>query len=166
MGASDVRPRPRMRIVYVVFGASGGMFHYAQQLVSAASGDAAASLVVKNGGGPAVANDERARGGFAGDWLGRISRRFEKYSARQYLDLADRIVDGAAPDIVHITSPSVGLDPLVGRLKQHGVAVVYTIHDPIPHDEVRTTLGKIHSAYHARIELPRVLCHCSAIHVH
>ena len=157
---------PLTRIVYVVFGESGGMFHYAQQLSEAATENADASLVVYAGTEGPAGVERRSPAGISRRILERVTGALQKYSPGQYWALADRLVDEAKPDIVHITSPSVGLHPLVHRLNQRGVDIVYTVHDPVPHDEGRTTWGKIHGTYHMRYELPGVLSGCSAIHVH
>jgi glycosyltransferase involved in cell wall biosynthesis len=159
-------PRRAMRVAYVVFGASGGMFHYAQQLADAATLEADVRLVVGDVFGGKVTEAHLSSHGITRRVFTSLARRIEKYRARPYKRMADRIVREGEPDIVHITAPSVGLRAIVDRLTELGVAVVYTVHDPMPHDETRTLWGKFHTAYYLRFALPRVLLRCAAIHVH
>jgi len=157
----------KLAVSIVTFQGSGGMAHYAEMLVTAMERLAYAHLVVV--GMPdelrpystiprfvAVRRRER-----------RLIRRvFEAYNVFFYRRVARLICQQATPQVVHITSGVTGLLGFCKELWRHGVSIVYTVHDPLPHEERRTLWGTLFSAYQRRFQLPAVLRLCAAVHVH
>lgn len=143
------------RIVYVVFEPTGGMRHYAESLSSAMSSIADSRLV-----GPGVVEE------FCALDHKIITKLTRRYNPRYYRLMADAIVKKYKPEVVHITSSSIGLAPFIARLRQHNIEIVYTIHDPVPHGRMRRLWGGLVEWYIYSIQMPWILTKCSAIHVH
>ena len=71
------------------------------------------------------------------------------------------------PDVVHLTSSIPCMGALVTQLQSMGVKVVYTVHDPQPHPQYRTTLwSRVLSFMGERWWIPDVLQRVDALHVH
>lgn len=143
------------RIVYIVFEPSGGMRHYAESLSSAMSTIADSILVVPRELEEFSILDSKF-----------MTKLTMNYNPFYYRRLADKIVRQYEPHLVHITSSSIGLMPFITRLRQHEVKVVYTLHDPTPHEYNTTRWGKLVKRYQYLCEMPWILRACNATHVH
>ncbi len=163
---SDYKRRV-IRVVYFSFVDSGGMLHYAQNL-AIAYGEIAESGMVVMGAGKSLANIVDSSAMMCIKWSrNSLSQKLlEIYNPLFYKRLARKICRELRPDIVHITSNGVGLLSFVNALRAQDVKVVYTIHDPVPHEERTTTWGWVVRKYQAYWQGPRVIRQCAAVHVH
>jgi starch synthase len=143
------------RIVYVVFESSGGMRHYAESLSSTMYAIADSRLVGPGELEEFCALDERF-----------ITKLTMKYNPLYYHRMADAIARQYRPQLVHITSSSIGLVPFISRLRQQNIEVVYTIHDPDPHERKKRLWDVLVERYHYALQMPWILSNCSASHVH
>jgi glycosyltransferase involved in cell wall biosynthesis len=89
-----------------------------------------------------------------------------KYNPLYYRRMADAIARQYGPQLVHITSSSIGLMPFIARLRQQNIEVVYTIHDPDPHERKKRLWDVLVERYHYALQMPWILSNCSASHVH
>ena len=155
-------------VTVVVFSSQGGMTHYAEMLVEPLRARLRAELYIALTPSPPALNELLGR--FVGERSRRVftqaARLTIKYRAATYRQMARDMVRRTNPQIVHITSLSVGLWPFVKELVSIGVRVVYTVHDPVPHEEVKTIWGALFLWGQRKFSLPRVFLNCSAIHVH
>ena len=154
-------------VVYVSFTNTGGMAHYVESLRLAESVSWDKKLAIADT--PENSDAEFSR--LADIYFVRSRNRlfrliFEKYNPFYYKKFARKITNNLKPEIVHITSYSVGLAAFVNELKRLGVCVVYTMHDPVPHEERRSLWGWIQHNYRLLIQEPIVVGKCEAVHVH
>ncbi|MDA8095085.1 MAG: glycosyltransferase family 4 protein [Betaproteobacteria bacterium] len=156
-----------LRIVYLCTSAQGGMLHYAQSLSDGAARHAQTTMVVL-GERQALAGLPDAQSIRAIAWSTNAVRRkiLELYNPLFYRRLARTICARFRPDVVHITAPVHGLAALVGALRARGVRVVYTVHDPRPHEERLTLWGRVFGGYQRAWQIPQALARCAAVHVH
>ena len=154
-------------VVYLSFIDSGAMFHYVQQLALAVHKTRTSALVVFSNSAVGLNT------GHPGEILilpkaqNKWQHKFrEKYNPLYYHDKAQTLVTKLKPQIVHVTSDYVGLLSFVKKLSALGPKIVYTVHDPLPHEENVTLWGKIFSKYKIKYQRPYVLKYCSAVHIH
>ncbi len=96
--------------------------------------------------------------------LARLRRYYNPLRGKR---LARNLVERLHPDIVHVTSSAVPcLSSLTDELKRHGVCVIFTMHDPVPHEEYRNTWGRFQTKVLHPWLTARVLARFDAIHVH
>lgn len=155
-------------VTVVVFGQNGGMAHYAEMLVEPLRARLGANLYFGLDPSPTAAQpiSEVSVWRWIRYALARAASRAGKYSAARYRLMAKDVVRRFSPRIVHITSPSVGLWPFVKELVSSGVEVIYTVHDPLPHEESQTLWGRLFSWGQRKFTSPKVFSHCAAIHIH
>jgi glycosyltransferase involved in cell wall biosynthesis len=97
----------------------------------------------------------------------RVIRQIRRYyNPSRMRRVARAIQTQHQPTIVHLTSSIPCMYALVNEFKRGGVTVVYTVHDPAPHNETRTTWGEIHSRLNRKWLLPRTLLLLDSVHVH
>lgn len=155
------------KVIYVTFQGNSGMAHYAEALSQAMRNLTDAKLAMV-----AMRDELEAHTMLPGllpfQWSEQLrNRRFlEGYNPLFYRKIARKLCSAGVPSIVHITSQVTGLLAFVKEIRRLGSRVIYTVHDPIPHDERRTTWGRIYEAYQRRYQLPEVLRLCAAVHVH
>ena len=141
-------------VVYVTFTESGGMLHYAENISLAMRQFVDSRLI-----SPSCWGETPIKRSFS-------EKMRTKYNPAYFRSIAERIILEHHPQLVHITSKTTGLVPFVSKLRQAGVQVVYTIHDPTVHDEHSTAWGKLVEYYHAQVASPWLLRACSATHLH
>ena len=156
-----------MRVAYVTFEARGGMMHYAESLGSAARRILEAHVVVV-APEAGVAPFRERRGYLTQALSASVTRHrlLEKYNPLHYRRIARNICQQTRAEVVHVTCHSVGLAALVEELRHRGVVTVYTLHDPLSHEEATTLWGRAFRRYERRTQLPRIARALSAIHVH
>ncbi|MDA8384161.1 MAG: glycosyltransferase family 4 protein [Betaproteobacteria bacterium] len=156
-----------LRIVYLCACAQGGMLHYAQSLSGGAARGAQATVVVLGERGvlAGLPDGENLR---AIAWSANAVCRklLERYNPLFYRAIARTICGRYRPDVVHITAYVQGLAALVDALRARGVHVVYTVHDPRPHEERLTLWGRVFGWYQRAWQIPHALARCAAVHVH
>ncbi len=143
------------------------MRHYAENLSTAGSINACASLRI-------VPAEPDSSNGITNQTIRRSCAFFRKlthrlkvrYSVRFHQALAKTLVDESAPDIVHFVNKIPLLPTVVKVLDSYGVRSIYTIHDPVAHQEYRSRWGKTMEWYYRNIQIPSLLNNCAAIHVH
>ena len=138
----------KKKVCYISFTNSGGMMHYVDSLFFADNDNAVKQLVVV--GSESEMHSAHAK--YSTLFIQRsnnqlVQKLFEKYNPLFYRKVANEIIDVLSPDIVHITSYSIGLLSFIKSLINRGVKVVYTVHDPDPHEEIQTLWGKIFHKY-------------------
>lgn len=153
-----------MKVVCFSFVDSGGMLHYIENLANGLEEVARTSVVILSKVGPHVVSEKAVRIQWAKHHL--VSKLFQMYNPWFYKCLANRICSQLNPDVVHIGSRGIGLLSFVSSFTAAGVKVVYTVHDPIPHEERTTFWGRCIRTYQFRVQLPKVIQRCSAVHVH
>lgn len=144
-----------MRVVYVVFEPSGGMRHYAESLHSAMAPVTHSTLVVP-------AELEKVTDSHRG-WIRKLT---QKYNPFYYWRMANVIARRSDPHLVHVTSATVGLIPFIAQLYRMRVKVIYTVHDPVPHERKKRFWDWLVEQYHYSFQMPWVLAKCSGIHLH
>lgn len=155
MPSESASTKMSRRIVYVVFESSGGMRHYAESLSSTMYTIADSRLV-----GPGELEE------FCTLDESFMTKLTMKYNPLYYRRMADAIARQYGPQLVHITSSSIGLMPFIARLRQQNIEVVYTIHDPDPHERKKRLWDVLVERYHYALQMPWILSNCSASHVH
>lgn len=152
-----------MKIVYFSFIDSGGMLHYTENLNVALGGLADSSMVVLGSNREAASN-----GGMRIPWsrVPAYRKLLQSYNPLFYREVAKKIFEEFRPDIVHIASSGIGLLALIKALRARGVKVVYTVHDPIAHEELTTRWGGWVRKYQYRFQIPRAMRLCTKVHVH
>ena len=146
-------------VVIVTFCDYGGMLHYAQCLSGALKGQCKTALVTR---GEA---DTRADFCISPQYTGIKQKLFEFYNPFYYRKIARKIIRKYAPDTIHITSSCMGGLPFVDELKKNGVHVVFTLHDPDPHEEKRSLWSRFVSRVHRWSEIT-MMKNCDVVHVH
>lgn len=156
-----------MRVVYFSFENRGGMRHYVDSLHDAYSliGESSIARIIDNSESVTEQMSEEviARRNTGGGILRKLA---QKYNPLFYAKAANALLTKFQPNVVHITSTSLGLGIFVRTLKKQEVKVVFTVHDPMPHEERTTIWGRIVAAYQKRIQMPAVISALDAIHVH
>lgn len=147
------------KVVIITFCDQGGMLHYAQCL-SGALNERCDTVMVTCGSAKTGADLC-----IAPKYAGVRRKLYEFYNPLYYIKLAREIVRKFDPDTVHLTSSSMGGLPFVYELKKHGVSVVFTLHDPDPHEENRSLWSRVVVKIHYRLEV-LMMKHCSVLHVH
>ncbi len=142
------------RVVYVDFVGNGGMLHYAESLSSAMVSFTESSLVLPR------------HWELPHDHKGGLRKLRTKYNPSYYYALAERVITLHRPRLVHITSKTIGIVSFVRGCQCSNIPVVYTLHDPVNHEEHYTAWGRLVERYHLKVSLPWVLRSCHAIHVH
>lgn len=95
--------------------------------------------------------------------LNRLRRFYDPSRGRR---IAEEIISKYLPNVVHITCGVPSMSTMVGTFQRKGIKVVYTIHDPMPHQEHRTLWGKVNSRYLRRRNLQHVLNAVDLVHLH
>ena len=156
-----------IKVVYFTFEGRGGMLHYAQNMAANCGGFVDSTLVViseekvtlETNNNVPLLNVLWSKGsGF--------KKLFEVYNPFFYRKIAKRICRDLKPDLVHVTSKGLGLLSIIAYFRIRKIKVVYTVHDPTPHEERMTMWSRIVHEYQRRWQLPRVMQRCSALHVH
>ncbi len=153
--------------MYLTFECSGGMLHYAANLAASAGKEHEGALAFFTSGAdnsrPAADMDviELKK---SPSWARHVF--LEKYNIFYYRKKARQLMSGGLPSLVHFTSYSEGLLAFIKYLSRSGVKTVFTVHDPMPHEENMTTWGRIFNTYKLKYQLPQVLKSVDAIHVH
>jgi glycosyltransferase involved in cell wall biosynthesis len=156
-----------MKIVVMGCVSSGGMLHYAENLYKGILEHGAANLVILGPSCDKTIDVENSCSMFIEFSKNKyINKLLEKYNPLFFRKIAKQIKSRFNPDIVHITSYSTGLLSLVNSLKKEGVCVVYTVHDPEPHEEKMTLWGRLFSYYQNSYQIRMVMNRCDSIHVH
>lgn len=96
---------------------------------------------------------------------GSTRRVLEKYNPVFYRH-AVAVIAEHRPQLVHITAASNGLHSLVSACRSRGVRTVFTLHDPIRHEERTTVWGGFVRLMQQRLEMPAALRRVDAVHVH
>jgi glycosyltransferase involved in cell wall biosynthesis len=144
----------------------GGMRHYAENLTHAMGMYAQANL------GLFVRETEEepyAAGGVATVRMARNRYRHllrEQYNPCYYATAAEHFMRTTMPSLVHITSDGIGLLAFSRHFLARGAKVVYTVHDPVPHEENITRWAKVVHRYKRVYQLPRLFDRLHAVHVH
>lgn len=152
------------RVVILADAPEGGMAHYAANL-SAALGQYCWSVEHIIGPDEGVATEpwwakllDRVR------VLGRLRRFYNPSRGRR---IARDILKRYDPTVVHVTASGVPcITSIAEEMKFHGVLMVYTVHDPIPHAEHTTTWGRARARLIERSLAERMLSVFDLIHVH
>jgi len=156
-----------MSIVFACFTDNGGMFHYAQNLSASVNEFEKSHLAIltKND-----TKEQISKGDISlslKQSKSRIKHRLlEKYNPAFYIRLAKKLNKHLQPKVVHITSYCEGLLAFVNTLKTLGTKTVYTVHDPIPHEEDLTRWGYVFEKYKNNYQMHHVLKNVDAIHTH
>jgi glycosyltransferase involved in cell wall biosynthesis len=96
-----------------------------------------------------------------------LARLRRYYNPQRGKRLARDLVARLQPDIVHVTSSAVPcLASVTDELRRHGVRVIFTMHDPVPHEEHRNAWGRFQTKVLHSWLTGRVLKRFDAIHVH
>lgn len=157
----------KVAVSVVTFQGSGGMAHYAEMLSKAMEEVVHTCLVMIAMPDELLAHRDIQNVLPIRKSKRQFVRRFcQSYNVFFYRRAARTICQRTAPQLVHITSGVTGLLGFCRELHRHHVSIVYTVHDPLPHEERRTVWGKLYSAYQRRIQTPAVLRLCAAVHVH
>jgi len=150
---------PTGGVAFISFCDSGGMLHYVAGLQREIASHTRSLLVlVGNGSSPA---DLR----FLLSSNRLVNRLLEKYNPAYYRCLARKLLDECKPSVVHITSSSIGLPFFIKQLQRGGAKVVYTVHDPDPHEEARSVWSRLMMRIE-NLANERALRLCDRIHVH
>jgi alpha-maltose-1-phosphate synthase len=155
------------KIAFLNFSNTSGMLHYVLNMGVAAA--VCADVYFVDVGDQQTADyRESSSKCFFYHWptSSGLRRIWNKYNPHNFRKLANAINSHIAPDIVHITSSTVGMLALVLRLKALGIKVIHTLHDPTPHEEQRTLWGTIYETYQNRIQLPLAVRYFDFLHVH
>ena len=156
---------PRSSLVaFVSFINGGGMHHYLLNLAQAIGTHVPAVAAVFGETGTPQQQGEVILPRAATRWRHVV---FEKYNLLYYRQNAALLCRNHSPALVHITSDGPGILSFVrGLLKSGRVKVVYTMHDPLPHEERTTLWGRVFERYKALCQVPALLRALDAIHVH
>jgi glycosyltransferase involved in cell wall biosynthesis len=156
----------RCRVSIVCHGIGGGMEHYAAGLTGALNSQAFARLTfVDVPVGQHVASTlDASVESFRLE--GVRNRVFEKYNGPAHERVAKTIAVRDESSIVHFINRGACLPSMVAALEKIGRRTVYTIHDPVPHEEHRSKWTELVDAFYWNRQLPRIIALSSRIHVH
>lgn len=120
------------------------MIHYTANLANALAHDASISVVTWKSEEAQSALDPQIRylpiTRSASSW----ARRFhESLNPRFYSRVAHMLVRNVAPDVVHLIYGGFHGWPLVRQLCADTRPLVYTLHDPVPHEEQRNIQDRV-----------------------
>jgi glycosyltransferase involved in cell wall biosynthesis len=156
-----------VEVTFVCLDDGKGMYHYALNLASAMSAIVPSSLV--------LFSDSNKFGVSSKDLpvlilknpennlQGKIK---EKYNPTYYRNNAKKVIEQFRPRLIHITSDIIGILSLAKTISESDIKVLYTVHDPLPHEENTTRWHKIVQAYRTRFQMPRLINILDAVHVH
>jgi glycosyltransferase involved in cell wall biosynthesis len=134
------------------------MLHYAESLCTASERGGGALVLFGNGGARADLRLRPSRWWF-------IRKIFQKYNPLFYYFLAQKVHVTLRPRIVHVTSSSPGLGFFIKGLKNRGIKVVHTVHDPEPHEENRSPWSRAMSSM-SHHSMRAAIRHSDRVHVH
>ena len=152
-------------IVYLSFVDSGGMYHYAKNLAEAIKKTEECWLAIFSSGEKV----EKCQSQLvilpkSKDYFRYILS--QKYNASYYRKSAKYLFELSSPKLLHVISDGVGILSFLKKMRTLGVKIVYTVHDPQPHEESITLWSKLVRKYKKRYQFPQVFRLCDAIHVH
>ena len=152
----------RASVVVLFYSERGGIVHYATSLGSAI-GQYCHSTVHMIGHDDGLAVESLWA---LLDRLRLIRQLRRLYNPNRFRRIARLVVKKHNPSVVHLATGVPCMHAFVTELQRHGVMVVYTLHDPLPHHENRTTWGKIHTYITEHRLSRRNLALVDLIHVH
>ena len=98
--------------------------------------------------------------------IGVPNRLLEKYNGPAHQRRARKIAVRDDSSIVHFINRGACLPGMIAALEKIGRRTVYTIHDPVPHEEHRSKWTELVDAFYWNRQVPRIIALSSKIHVH
>lgn len=149
--------------VFVIDGqGSGGMHHYARNVFEAVSPNQPTTfLVVKSSA--LIGGNGKGLGGRLQKFGFKL---FLKYNPLFHFFKAAVLLRIHQPDIAHFASNMEGLLWWVMACRLLGVGTLYTLHDPVPHQENRSRWSRVIGAIEKTFGTPTLFKTLDRVHIH